>query len=196
MKKDAIYLAIIILLLGFIVVMTCQSPPPDPAAAIYEDSVKVLKADKAIIAAQIERVIETSNYKAKVSDSLLALKEKEITRLKVKASQARTPKVDTLILDNPELKVFVENQDSVIQEQGILIDTLKSQIRFEREVRESLMTMHYDADKITANLLELRSQRIVTLEKDLKKKNRGVKFWKAAAVALGVGGLLIGSSLQ
>lgn len=187
------------LIIGLTVVIVLlilfQPSKPDPERQIYIDSVKVLQSQKAEISSRFEDLRVYASNKA-ISDSVqLRAQEREITRLKVKASQARTPKVDTLILDNPELKVFVEAQDSVIHQQSVLIDTLKNQLRFERNVREQLVALHYDSDKISASLQELSEQRIVTLEKDLKKERRKGWFLKAVAIVGSVAAFIGGSQL-
>lgn len=191
-RKDVVYLAIIVVLLVIVAVLTCQSPPPDSAAAIYADSIKELKSQKAVISSRIDSVLDMSRNK-EVDDSVkLAASLKEIARLKVNANKAVETIPVRVIEENPEIMIAIQAKDSVITKQGTVIDSLQASLAFQIQVKDDLMTDHYNAAKIDAQLQEMAQIRIIALEKDLRKERRKGRLAKVLIPIALVGGFLLG----
>lgn len=194
-RKDTIYLIVIVGLLIWIVVQTC-SPPPEPVEdTTYKDSVKVLKSQKAVISSRMKAIHEASILRQEMDSINLAQTMQEIARLKVKADKA-VEAIPVRVLDeNPEIMVAIQAKDSVITKQGQAIDSLKASLAFQIQVKNDLMTDHYDADKINAQLQEMAQVRIIALEKDLKKERRRGRLKAVLVPIVGVAGLLLGAQL-
>lgn len=187
---------VIIALLIWIVVQTCTAPDKyDSAAEIYKDSVKVLKSEKAIISSRLQAKEKASIDRQKNDSLNIALSLKEITRLKVKANKAVEDIPVRVIEENPEIMIAIQAKDSVITKQGEAIDSLQASLAFQIQVKDDLMTDHYNAAKIDAQLQEMAQVRIVELEKDLKKEKRKGKFKAVLIPIVGVAALLLGAQL-
>jgi len=190
-----IYPWIVGALAGIIIALILTRPdPPNNLKAQYEDSIRFLRLKEHDIIAQEARIIQRSKD-ASLRDSLaLASKEREIQALKGRSVKTRVI-VQHVIDTIPALKVFVAQQDSIIQIQGTTIDTLKASVEFQRKLFDDLIVSHKAERDISQRIEDEQGQYIAKLEKQVKKSNRGTRLWKAVAVVLGVGGLFLGSQL-
>lgn len=187
---------VILIILAIFVFRECSRPlPVDPDTVIYKDSVKVLKSEKAIISARIEANEKASIARQKRDSLNLALSLKEIVRLKAKANQAVRNIPVKVIEENPEIMIAIVAKDSVINKQGQTIDSLQASLAFQIQVKDDLMSDHYDEAKINMQLQEMAEVRIVKLENDLRKEKRKGKFRAIMMPIIGVGALLVGSQL-
>lgn len=194
-RKDTIYLIVIVGLLIWIVVQTC-SPPPEPVEdTTYKDSVKVLKSQKAVISSRMKAIHEASILRQEMDSINLAQSLKEVARLKVKADKAVEAIPVRVLEENPEIMIAIVAKDSVITKQGQAIDSLKASLAFQIKVKNDLMSDHYNADKINAQLQEMAQVRIVKLEKDLKKEQRRGRLLKVVAIVGSVAAFIGGSQL-
>jgi chromosome segregation ATPase len=132
-------------------------------------------------------------------DSILQAEEKQVFQKSITGLQARLKekrvRIDSIILDRPEVKEFISMQDSVISQQAGRINTLEN----------VLTALRVDIKSLNRNFdlaMEAQVQKYDALEsinklneKALKKKTRGVKVWKAATVLGTVGAFILGSGL-
>lgn len=179
--------AIIVLLVLF------DRDPPAVDLTPYKTEIAILKADRQEEQARFKEIIQNSNVRA-VKDSIaLNAKDKRIAALEKRASQERTPEVDTIIRNSPALESFVNTQSEIIQEQKEAIDTLKASVEFHKQVNRDLITSHEAEARISKRIEGEQDVVITKLEKALKKKTKGVKAWKVATVISLVGGFFLGA---
>lgn len=182
------------LALVIIWLLLTRPDPPDNIKAQYEDTVRFLKAKEASIIAQEERIIQRSKD-ASLHDSLaLASKEREIQALKGRTVKTRVI-VQHVIDSVPDLRLFVAQQDSIIQIQGTAIDTLKASVEFQRKLFDDLVVSHQAERDISQRIEDEQWQYIAKLEKQVKKTNRGQRWLRAAAVIGTIAGFLFGAQL-
>jgi ElaB/YqjD/DUF883 family membrane-anchored ribosome-binding protein len=190
--KTWIILGLLILLVGYILF-------DKPAE---KTDLEPYKIEKAILTQELREqrqhaqdIIKKAKERTTRDSIAINAKDKRIAVLEIKARQARTPKVDTLILNNPDLELFVNTQDSIIQVKQELIDTLKSALDFQIQVKEDLVQNHEAEARISKRIEGEQDKVIAKLEKAVKKKTNGNKFWKSVAVAGTVGAFILGSGL-
>lgn len=187
---------VILIILVLFVFRECSRPlPVDPSADIYADSIKELKSQKAQISSRMEAIHEASILRQERDSINLVQSLKEIARLKVKADKAVEAIPVRVLQENPEIMIAITAKDSVITKQGQAIDSLKASLAFQIQVKEDLMSDHYNADKINAQLQEMAQVRIVNLERDLKKERRRGRLLKVVAIVGSVAAFIGGSKL-
>ncbi|HSA83774.1 MAG TPA: hypothetical protein VLF20_02720 [Patescibacteria group bacterium] len=168
---------VIVIILAIFVFRECSRPlPVDPSADIYADSIKELKSQKAFKAAQFDSVSTVANVLVKEKDSLTAALVKEISNKKIKASKAVEAIPVRVLEENPSVGQALTLLHGVIKDQETLIDTLQSQLAFERNVREQLVALHYDEGKINTNMMEMceiERIRLQDMNERLQKKAKG-----------------------
>jgi len=103
-------------------------------------------------------------------------------------------KIDTLIVENPSLKEYVETADSLIQEQGNRITALEDMYG-RLEQRAGQLQSNFEANlKAHQEREKLKDDQIAALEKKLKKKTFGNKLLQGLVVVGTIGGILLGAS--
>lgn len=187
------------LALVVVLLILFQPSPPDldqQREQAYKTEIAILKLEKDEISSRFDSVVRMSQHKGKSDSVRLSAKDKEIRGFKVKLSQLREQikeQVDTL----PEIKRFIALQDSVIEKQGEVIDTLKASVDFQVNAIKELGKIHVDSEKIADDMLTKCESRLQEVTEDYRKQVRKAKranrFLKAGAVVLGVGGFLLGS---
>jgi hypothetical protein len=122
----------------------------------------------------------------KASDSTISWLTRRLAVKKVK--------IDTLIIENPALKEYVETAENVIQEQGNRITALEGMYG-RLEQRAGQLQANFEANlKAHQEREKLKDDRIAELEKKLKKKTLGNKVLQVLAVVGTIGGILLGAS--
>lgn len=164
----------------------------DDNKAAYLDTVRFLKAKERSIIDSERRLIQRSKDKAVSDSAKLASKDKEIQALKGRTVKTRVI-VQHVIDSVPDLQLFVAQQDSVILEQQEVIDTLKASVVFQRKLFVDLVLNHEAEKDISKRIESEHSKRIASLEKQVKKKQRGARWLRAGIVVSGVVGLFIGA---
>jgi chromosome segregation ATPase len=120
----------------------------------------------------------------KSADLTISVLTKKLSTKKVK--------IDTLIIENPALKEYVETAENLIQEQGNRIDALEGMYG-RLEQRAGQLQANFEANlKSHQEREKLKDDRITALEKKLKKKTFGNKVLKVGLVIGTIGGILIG----
>lgn len=186
---------LIVGLVAIIIYLIISRPAPyDSNKDAYLDTLNFLRAKEASIIAQGQRIIKTYEDRVKADSLNLATKDVEIKAIKVRVIIKRIP-VQPLIDSIPTLRAFVELQDSLIQVQGQQIDTLKQAYASQIQTTKDLIQNHDAQARISERISEEKDLRIENLEKQNRRKNRGVKFWKVATVVSLVGGFFLGSQL-
>lgn len=150
----------------------------------YETEVAILKAEKTSIQKAQDSIGKVLVRRTRKDSLAIKRQESVIQALERKAVSQRTPLVETLIVDNPELLTFVTTQQEVITELKVKIDTLKAQKEFHAKVSQDLIVQEFLEDKITQQMAIEYEVRISELEKQVKKRKKGGKFWRGAATVL------------
>lgn len=117
----------------------------------------------------------------------------EIKALKSKIAQRR-PRIDSIIVDSPELKEFISMQDSVIVRQQARIDSLDATVG----------SLEIDIGKVTDNFMERLKLQSETIDdqkliiedqrKQLRKERRNKKIAKILVPVVAVGAFLLGGA--
>lgn len=189
--KDWVIIGLTLVIISLII-FDKDTPESDKQA--YIDSLRFLKAKERDIIAQEVRIIQASKDKAKNDSAKLALKDKEIQALKGRSVKTRVI-IQHIIDTIPDLRVFVAQQDSIIQIQGITIDTLKASVEFQRKLFDDLVISHNTERDISKRIEDEQEEYIQKLEKQVKKAKRANRWLKATAVVGSVGAFLLGSQL-
>lgn len=195
---ERVAICILIFVITIMIMRDCSRPSEQKEAEdrkAFEIADAINKAEKMeaqAIQDSLKKVWIDSIAKINV---VVKAQDKRITVLVKQAARQRTPKVDTLILDNPDLKSFVDTQTEIIQEQRVQIDTLKSVIAFQRKLNEDLINAEFVEDKIEAQMAIEASVRISDLERSAKKRERKSKLRGILVPVALIGGFLFGASL-
>lgn len=195
MKIKWEFIVIIALLLLIIAgIIFWPKPPEFEGIKNARDSIERITMANTILAME-QRTLELNlaEVKAKAtSDS--ARFYREITVKNQQLAKKRI-KIDTLILENPNLASYMQTADSVFAMMRERIDTLEA----DKQFQEGLFSqMIYIKDKQIANLEIVSSQKdivIKDLEKQARKKRRGNRLLKIGVIALPVLALIGGSQL-
>lgn len=186
---------IVLALLALVVYLIITRPPThDYNKAAYLDTLRFLKSKESSIIAQEARIIKRSNDRAASDSAKLATKDKEIQALKSRSIKTRVI-VQRVIDTIPDLRLFVDQQDSIILEQQEQVDTLKSALQFREKLFDDLVVSHNAERDISKRIEDEQGQYIQKLEKQVKKAKRGSRWLKAGIVGAVVGGLFLGVQL-
>lgn len=162
---------VIIALLAIFVLRECtRHTPTDSGKTYYEDTIKVLRQEKAVIQARQNDQVKVSNAKGKSDSAQISRMDSKIQALQKKAVGQRVV-IESVIIDNPALKSYIDTQQEIIFELQVEVDTLKSQIAFREMLYADLVALDYQEDKFEAQMQIESSKRIADLEKQLKKKS-------------------------
>lgn len=190
-----------VIILGLIIwlVISLLTRPPSKIVTeremAYKYQVAILQG-KLDSARQIGTTIVKKMHERRGKDSTqLKAQESKIKALEVLALKKRTPRVDSILIDNPDLLSFVETQQEIIQEFKAEVDTLKSQLAFSHKVFDELVVNENAEDRIEQDLRELDKNRIADLEKQVKKERKGKKFWRTMSFIFGGAGAYAGSKI-
>ena len=107
----------------------------------------------------------------------------------------RREKVVTIIQDNPDLKAFVETQDSVISVQGRRIDTLQTDLLKQSIKCDSIIFRFEDMIHVHAQKDSLQDLQIVGAMRDLRRQRRANRLGKVIAIGVGVLSFLAGNKI-
>jgi len=123
-------------------------------------------------------------------------KDKEIGLLKAKAITQRK-NIQPLIDSIPELKVFIQTQDSIILVTEAKVVELNAALATQTAFIKELQTIIIDKDKIQAQMFTASEQRLTnveqTLERHDKRAKRTAKTLKIVAIVGLIGGFFIGN---
>ncbi len=161
----------------------------------FRTEIALLEADKLEAKAQVDSIISKQQSDTERIKVVLSAKDKEIKVLKVRLIKERTPKVDTLILNNPELESFVNTQSEIIEELQIQSDTLKHALLNQEKYFMGLVVAHEAERRAGEKIITESLARVSELEKRQRKTKKGNRLLKVAGV-LGAGlGLFLGAQL-
>lgn len=187
---------VIFALLALFVFRECSRPSKLDSAAIIQarDSIKRINEVNTVLSMQ-GRTLQTqlTETKVKYRGDSMAFKSK-ISNLEVKLSKKRE-KVITIIKGNPHFADFVATADTVIFTMRQRIDSLEKEKVFSESLYNELVFIKGKEIQNLNMVVGYKDKIIKDQEKQLKKKGRGAKFWKAAAVVIGVAGFVGGSQL-
>lgn len=150
----------------------------------YDSAISELKARADRVQELQEHAIKSIAERRAKDSVVIKAKDERIATLIKQATKQRTPRVDTLILNNADLESFVNTQSEIIQEQRQEIDTLKASLEFHAKVNQDLIAQEFVEDRIEADMAIQTTMRIAELDKAAKKKGRGNKFWKGLSTVL------------
>lgn len=186
-KPSTWIIAALGIVIVFFIMRECSGPAEEKETELkkaYDSVITELKGRMAHVNELQEHAIKSIAERRAKDSIVIQVQDKQIARLKKLAVVQRTPKVDTLIFNNPDLEDFVGTQDKIILAQQVEIDTLKSALEFHRKVNEELITIEFAEDKIEAAMQIEYTRRIAELEKSAKKKQRGNKLLKTLSTVL------------
>lgn len=189
-----IYQWLTFILLAVVVCLIFFWPKPQPSARevelIQSNELLEVKAANAIKASQaIVIKMEQDSL-----EDLEALKRFEIENKRLRKELSKKRVVVQHVIDTmPTLKVFVEQQDSLIQLQAVRIDSLI----IEKQVMDknyTLLIAAKDQELAAVRQVNANMDEILKLKnKDLRKQRTGNKLWKGLAIVGTVGGVFLGS---
>lgn len=172
---------LIIVLAGVIAfLILTDKDPPSVDLAPYERAIAILEVEKREEQARFKEIIQKSNTRTKKDSISINVKDKRIRVLEVRASQERTPRVDTLIKSDPQLESFVNTQSEIIGELKEEVDTLKSSVEFHIQVNKDLVRSSEDIQATFEKQL-ISTQ---ALADAYKKENRKERRKRKIATAL------------
>lgn len=172
-----------------LIMKDCQRPSEEKEAerkAQFEMADAINKADKKEAQARqdsIGKVWVDSLSKINVA---VKAKDRRIEVLTQQVVKLRTPRIDTLLIDNPDLASYVDTLTEIVQEQKEQIDTLKAALEFTSQLYTQAQSEEFIEDRIENNMVQGFERRVAELEMSNKKKGRGNRFWKGLATVLGV----------
>lgn len=164
----------------------------------YQTQIAILRSDSANSAHRIDSIKQKAEDSLQSVNVQLRAKESENRVLRINLSKSRK-QVQHLIDSIPELKTFVGQQDSLIQNQDEQIEILRGGLYnlgrdFNALVGEQEINARISSDMLLA--CEQRHSDIMDLKnRELKKAKRGSRGWKVGAVVGTVGAFLLGSQL-
>lgn len=194
MKKESIFLGIIILLVGLVIFQICSSPTQEPNTDVWKEAL----AKKELQIATLES--EASQHKEKRrQDSIVYL-----TAIKGEQNKTRRAEVTVMRLKaNPKIikvREEVKEVDSLIVAMDSVSASLNSQLFL---ANKFIQTLQIDLGKTQVNFNERidlekgkyqdQQQILLQTEVALKKKQRGNKLLRAIAVIGSVGAFILGS---
>lgn len=198
-KKPSTWVIVGLVFIILIFIMRDCSRPSEEKEADrkkqYETEVAILKAEKSEIQSRQDSAVKRYKDKLEVDSINLRAQESKIQALDRKAVQQRTPRVETLIIDNPELLSFVTTQQEIITELKVEVDTLKAQAQFQRKLNEDLIIAEFQEDRAEQQMFIEQARRVDELGKQVKKKERKSRLAKILVPVAAVAGLLFGSQL-
>lgn len=181
-----------VIALGVILIMIFMWPsPPEPYnTQAWKDSIAAANEKLARLDAQNQSLLDSIR-----KDSVEGAKESEAFKVKIQRLSKRLadqrPIVDSIIIDNPVLIDFVNNQDSVIEVQGWRVDALEHQLG---KLQTSMVGITKNFEQRIA-LHEQRYQDQVQISNEYRKEARKQRREKRIAIGAGiaatVGALLI-----
>lgn len=187
---------VIIGLAAVIVLMILFDRDPEPVSTQkWKDEINKLESEKATIKLGQTQIIQKSKDRAEADSLVIVTQEREIQHLYNKAAKARTPRVDTLIMDNPDLKSFVETQQEIIQEFKVQVDTLKAAVEFREQLFNDLVRSEQAEDSVNNQIRAVDLAQIAALTKEVKKEKKGKKFWRTMSFIFGGAGAYAGSKI-
>jgi len=189
--KYAILAAITVLAIVLIYLLFNNSGtelPPVNQSKITELKTNIQKAE----ASMKSIIVKAKNDSVKHAEVTKA-QEKEILKWKRIAKQAKTPRVDTIIRENPEVGIYVQYLDSIVVSQDAEIASLKTQTS---DQWQSFNELIHASDSVgeAHKALNLELQNSLDLaykqNKKLKRQNRFLKV-SIVAIPLVVVGLVV-----
>lgn len=188
-----------VIILGLIIwlVISLLTRPPSKIVTeremAYKYQVAILQGKLDSVNNSGKAIVKKTHERRGKDSTQLKAQESKIKALEALALKKRTPRVDSILIDNPDLLSFVETQQEIIQEFKAEVDTLKSQLAFSHKMFDELVVNEDAEDRIEQDLRELDKNRITDLEKLVKKERRGKKFWRTLSFIFGGAGFYAGS---
>jgi len=176
-------LVIIALILFSLKPKTTDLSPFRAQQALAELEIKELKQSNGAL---LNRIKSDSAEQVKQRSSFIS----QINGLRSNLGKQRV-KIDTIVLENPEVARYVELADSTIQIQTARIDTLENDLEGLR-INARELQKNFEGI-IAAQATQLNAEREISSEykSQVRKARRGSRVWKALAVVLPVGVLLL-----
>jgi len=179
-----------------LIVFDRDKPESTGYVSEYESKIQSLQRKDSIKGARIKEIFKASTNRAKWDSLKLIAKDKEIGLLKAKAITQRK-NIQPLIDSIPELKVFIQTQDSIILVTEAKVVELNAALASQTSFIKELQMIIIDKDKIQAQMFTACEQRLTnveqTLERHDKRAKRTAKTLKIVAVVGLVAGFFVGN---
>lgn len=188
---------VIFALVALIILMILfeKDPSPEFQKQAYETDIAILKADRLTERHRFDSISKKSVQRAQKDSLALIASNAEITRLKKKAKEKVALIPPQVFQDHPEVEAALVSKDSVIVSLEVQNDSLKASVQFHVQVNRDLVQSHQAEANISKRIEQEQDERIAKLEKEVRKKSRGVRWLKASVVGAGILGLFVGTSL-
>lgn len=186
---------VVIGLAAVIVLMILFDRDPEPVnTQPWKDTIAKVNEQLSDSSARIQSLLK-ENKELKVEHR--AEKESfvgQINGLKTRLAQKRV-KIDTLILDNPELAEYVAVADSTIEVQTARIETLEFQYD-KLEVNMEAVVLNFEEQiKLHEQKFEAQKELTKDYQKQARKERRKATLFKVTTVVGTVGAFLLSSQL-
>ena len=186
---------VILGLAAIIVIMILLWPNPEPInTQKWKDTIAKVNTQLADSSVRIQSLLkEVKELKVEhraEKESFVG----EIKGLKSNLAKKRV-KIDTLIIENPELAEYVEAADSVIEVQTARIQSLEFQYD-KLEINMEAIVLNFEEQiKLHEQKFQASQEMNTALEEQVKKEKRKGKLAKVLIPVVGVGMLLLGAQL-
>lgn len=192
-RKDVVYLAIIVVLLVIVAVLTCQSPPePVEDTRKYDSLLRVVQAGevKAKELAEKRKAAEVETIQTKKSYD--SLQKSSVAQI---AYYRAHPKVIEIIREVPVIDSAFQAHDSAI----VIRDNRIAELSGELYDCQKLASNAEENFKVTLQAQQGANAELVEdnqgLKKDLKKERRRGKLKAVLVPLVGVAALILGAQL-
>lgn len=151
---------------------------------VYEDSLRTYEHVTQSLIEDIAKIENAKQEQLKRDSIAKDQYERKIKRLEHQVAVARTPKVDSLIESEPELKSFVQALEVVVASQALRIDSLEVEKRIQQQMNDYIASKQsalFANQQGELNFLkgevDKRDEEITKLEKKLKRARRWATFF-------------------
>lgn len=142
-----------------------------------------------------EKTLATQLIQTKVKSRVDSARFMREITVKDQQLAKKRVRIDTLILENPNLASYMQTADSVFAMLHVRIDTLESQKAFQERLYTDLIVIKVKQIENLEQIITQKDLIIESQEKTIKKSRRGNRLLKVGIIALPVGALILGSSL-
>lgn len=181
-----VYTAIVIILIGIMIYVFW----PRKEVIIDNSKLKELRTElKRAETKQIEIIVKAKEDSIKHT-IINKAKDEEIARLKRSVRKAKTPHVDTVLIQDPEVGRYAAMLDSIVVSQDYQISELKEQKSEQWASFNQLIAASDSTAQANKELNEFVNKALELENKRLKGQNRNLKI-ACVAIPLGIVALVL-----
>jgi hypothetical protein len=190
MKAHLPYLVIIVGLVIFLAVRSCQQPPTDTTAERVEqlkDTIRIVRERATILQDRIDSLLTKRTSESKKSEARQKASNLQIAGLKKQAAEQRKA-IDSLLDRNPAFLDLIATQDTIISRQGTEIVHLQQDLKVSDQTSQELTQAYQHQQRLNGRITAEFKQIVSVHEKNISTLEKKVRRHKAIGwIALGVG---------